>query len=42
MSFKALFLLFPDNATAAQSFAEQHWPNGKPICPACDWHRDAV
>lgn len=27
--------MFPDNATAAQWFASQRWPDGKPRCPAC-------
>ena len=35
LSLKDLFREFPENATAAQSYAEQRWPGGKPICPVC-------
>ena len=33
-----LFKLFPDDATVAQWFAAQRWPDGKSICPACGHH----
>ena len=39
LSLKELFRQFPDNATAAQWFAEQRWPNGNPTCPVCG-HED--
>ena len=34
ITLAALFLMFPDDATAEQWFAGQRWPNG-PHCPYC-------
>ena len=32
LSLMDLLKLFPDDAMAAEWFADQRWPDGKPIC----------